>query len=183
MNLYFRFLWLMIKRFFVSKPQDDVFAPCSTTFFSNPLDIDLNLHMNNGRYLTLMDLGRMDLLMRTNMFWPLFGKGYFPVVVSESIYFRRSLKMWQKFQIITKIESIDEKDFFIIQHFVRNNDIYATGYIQGRFRKKGQKGSVATEEVFQVLSRETPNMQSELSQCQLQMHKALKENSPKPPLQ
>ena len=27
-----------------------------------PNDLDTNAHMNNGRYLTLMDLGRFDLM-------------------------------------------------------------------------------------------------------------------------
>jgi acyl-CoA thioesterase FadM len=29
-----------------------------------PGDLDFNLHMNNGRYLTLMGLGRLDLMAR-----------------------------------------------------------------------------------------------------------------------
>ncbi|HEX8430337.1 MAG TPA: thioesterase family protein, partial [Longimicrobium sp.] len=34
------------------------------TFRVFPNDLDVNFHMNNGRYLTLMDLGRLDLLLR-----------------------------------------------------------------------------------------------------------------------
>ncbi|MBN9173553.1 MAG: 4-hydroxybenzoyl-CoA thioesterase, partial [Microbacterium sp.] len=30
-----------------------------------PTDIDILMHMNNGRYLSLFDLGRWDLLVRT----------------------------------------------------------------------------------------------------------------------
>lgn len=33
-----------------------------------PTDLDVQRHMNNGRYLSLMDLGRMDLLVRSG-FW------------------------------------------------------------------------------------------------------------------
>ena len=32
-----------------------------------PTDIDLLRHMNNGRYLSLFDLGRWDLLVRTGL--------------------------------------------------------------------------------------------------------------------
>ena len=30
-----------------------------------PTDLDVLMHMNNGRYLSLMDLGRVDLLVRS----------------------------------------------------------------------------------------------------------------------
>ena len=33
-----------------------------------PTDLDILRHMNNGRYLSLFDLGRWDLLIRTGLF-------------------------------------------------------------------------------------------------------------------
>ena len=33
-----------------------------------PSDLDFNLHMNNGRYFTVMDLGRIDLMIRIGAF-------------------------------------------------------------------------------------------------------------------
>jgi acyl-CoA thioesterase FadM len=32
-----------------------------------PTDVDANLHMNNGRYLSIMDLGRFDLTVRNGL--------------------------------------------------------------------------------------------------------------------
>jgi acyl-CoA thioesterase FadM len=32
-----------------------------------PNDIDINLHMNNGRYLTICDLTRVDMFIRTGL--------------------------------------------------------------------------------------------------------------------
>lgn len=32
-----------------------------------PGDLDINLHMNNGRYLSLCDLGKIDLMLRTGL--------------------------------------------------------------------------------------------------------------------
>ena len=39
----------------------------SLAFRVSPGDIDVNRHMNNGRYLTIMDLGRIDVLIRTGL--------------------------------------------------------------------------------------------------------------------
>ena len=35
-----------------------------------PGDLDVNVHLNNGRYLALMDLGRFDLLIRGGLLRP-----------------------------------------------------------------------------------------------------------------
>lgn len=149
MNLYFRFIFLLIKRLFLKKPLD-LFDSCETSFWVNPLDLDMNMHMNNGRYLSIMDLGRFDLMIRGGVFWTYVTKGYYPVVFSESIRFKKSLQPFQTFKMITTIESWDEKDFFISQKFVVKGDLIAEGYIRGRFKQRGRKGSVPTREVFSV---------------------------------
>ena len=128
-----------------------MFDECKTSFVTNPSDLDLNFHMNNGRYLSLMDLGRMDLMIRSGVFFKLFSQGYYPVVKSESIRFRQSLQLWQKFEMITLIESWDEKDFFISQKFYSRGKMVGEGYIKGRFRQRGKKGSVSTKDLFALV--------------------------------
>ena len=147
MNLFIRFIVLIIKRCISSKPVDPL-GMCITPFRVNPLDLDVNLHMNNGRYLSIMDLGRIDLMIRAGMFWKIIKQGYFPVVASQSIRFKRSLMPFQKFHLITQIQAWDEKDFYISQKFVCNKQVYAEGFIKGRFLKRGQKGSVPTRDIF-----------------------------------
>ena len=60
MNLYFRLLLFMIRVRFRSRL--GIWDTSHVTFRVNPLDLDLQRHMNNGRYLSLMDLGRMAFL-------------------------------------------------------------------------------------------------------------------------
>jgi len=153
MNLYFRFLILILKSFF-SKTEIDMFDSCETKFRVWFFDIDLNFHMNNGRYLTIMDLGRFDLLIKAKVFGKLLKNGYYPVVASESIRFKKSLAPFQKYKVISKVESFDEKDFFISQTFISKKQVYAIGYIKGRFKQRGRKGSVSTKELFELVGRE-----------------------------
>lgn len=131
----------------------DLFEDCTTSFRVNLLDLDINFHMNNGRYLSIMDLGRCDLMLKSGIFWKLFKNGYYPVVVSESIRFRKSLDPFQKFELVSRIESWDEKDFFIVQRFMRGDTVMAEGYIKGRFKQRGRKGSVPTAEVFSIVGK------------------------------
>jgi acyl-CoA thioesterase FadM len=54
-----------------------------------PNDLDLLRHMNNGSYLTLMDIGQVDLLVRSGAQREVDRRRWYPVVVGESIRFRR----------------------------------------------------------------------------------------------
>ena len=45
-----------------------------------PNDIDINLHMNNGRYLNIMDYGRMHLLARTRLLEHILRSRWMPMV-------------------------------------------------------------------------------------------------------
>jgi hypothetical protein len=56
MNLWLRLFWLALALLWRRKldPRHDV---SRLTFRVLPTDLDLNGHMNNGRYLTIMDLG------------------------------------------------------------------------------------------------------------------------------
>ena len=165
MNLYFRFMWLMLTRLVIRVPID-IFSKCSTTFRVNIFDLDLNMHMNNGRYFAIMDLGRFDLLLKSNTFWMLAKQGFFPVVTSQSIRFKKSLGPFQKFQILTQIESWDEKDFYISQKFIKDDIVYAQGYVKGRFLQRG-KGAASTRDLFNLIGADYKSVQdSELASAQ-----------------
>ncbi|MBX3021377.1 MAG: acyl-CoA thioesterase [Bdellovibrionales bacterium] len=150
MNLYFRFFALLIRHIF-PRPAQDPFSACTTHFRVSLGDLDLNMHMNNGRYLTLMDLGRFDLLLKARIFWKLLRLGYYPVVVSESIRFRKSLEPFQRFAIVTRMESWDDRDIFLHQRFVRADKTVAEGFLKARFKQRGRQGSVPTAELFKIL--------------------------------
>jgi len=112
-----------------------------TRFITLPTDQDILRHMNNGVYLSIMDIARFDLLHRTGI-WAIFlAKGWYPVVVSETISFRKSLTMGQRFTVESRILGFDAKAVYVEQRFVRpdadgNPEIYAQGYIRGRFLKR-----------------------------------------------
>ena len=74
-----------------------------------PTDLDVRGHMNNGVYFSIMDLGRMDLMIRSGL-WPrIRAKGYYSVMANETITFRKSLQPWQKFSLESRIVGYDAK--------------------------------------------------------------------------
>ena len=81
------------------KPDLDHRAVARTRFITLPTDLDINRHMNNGVYFSIMDVARFDMLVRNGVFGIMRAMNWYPVVVSESITFRKSLNLWQRFTI------------------------------------------------------------------------------------
>ncbi|NDA13553.1 MAG: thioesterase, partial [Actinobacteria bacterium] len=84
-----------------------------------PTDLDVYNHMNNGVFLTLMDIGRYDQGLRTGIWQEWNRRGWFPIVVNSTISYRKALLPWQKFTIETKVLGWDEIAYYIEQRFVR----------------------------------------------------------------
>src|SRR6187402_4009987 len=74
-----------------------------------PTDLDVLGHMNNGVYFSIMDLGRMDLMIRAGSWAKLKQHGFYPVASNETITFRKSLQPWQRFTLETRIVGYDDK--------------------------------------------------------------------------
>jgi acyl-CoA thioesterase FadM len=103
-----------------------------TRFRVLPTDLDVLKHMNNGVYLSIADIGRFDLLARTGV-WALFkAQGWYPVVASETITFRRSLTLWQPFRVESRVLGFDEKAVYVEQRFVAHGEVYAQAFIKAR---------------------------------------------------
>ena len=102
-------------------------------------DLDFNGHMNNGRYMTLMDLGRLDLIFRAGMSKQILTGKWMPIVASSKIRFRRSLRPFQKYQLHSRLLCWDEKWFVVEQRFMVKDRSVAIAYVKGLFKdKKGQ---------------------------------------------
>lgn len=117
-----------------------------------PTDIDILRHMNNGRYLSLFDLGRWDLLIRTGLFDAMKERGWYAVVSSETITFRKSLQLWQKFEVQSRFIGHDDKAVFMEHRAVVDGEIYARAIVRARMlRRTG--GTVSNEELFAAVGR------------------------------
>lgn len=117
-----------------------------------PNDLDVNLHMNNGRFLTLMDLGRFDLLARTGLLRAAVRNRWRPIVGSAFIRFRRSLRPFQRYDLKSRILAWDDKWAYIEQRFERDGTLLAAGLVQGLLR--GPDGNVPTQTLMAAIGHE-----------------------------
>lgn len=112
-----------------------------------PTDIDLLRHMNNGRYLSLFDLGRWDMTTRTGLADLFREKGWYAVVANETITFRKSLELWQRFDVETRWIGHDDRSLYMEHRATVNGEIYARAIVRARILRRSG-GSVPHDELF-----------------------------------
>lgn len=150
--MIFRTLLLRLRH--AAGPRLGIHDVAHTAFRVLPTDLDVLRHMNNGVYLSIMDLGRLDLLQRSGV-WARFRElGFYPVVSSETVTFRRSLQPWQRYTLQTRIIGYDAKAVYVEQRFVVGREIYAVGVVRGRFLGRGG-GTVSLAELADALGVDT----------------------------
>jgi acyl-CoA thioesterase FadM len=113
-----------------------------------PTDLDVQMHMNNGRFLSIMDLGRVDLMVRLG-FWGIARKrGWYPLVGSVKTDYRRPLTVFQKFDMTTQIVGWDDRWVFVEQQFLSGGKQCARALFKTMIRCK--EGLVTPQEVMGV---------------------------------
>jgi len=143
-NLLFRLLWL---RLTVGRKSPLGFGDVDRLpMRARWSDLDQLRHVNNGVFLSMMDLGRVDLMMRTGVWKKLMDAGYYPVVASQTITYRKSLQWRQRFVLETRMAGFHDKALFVEQRFVVDGEIYARAFVKARFLKRSG-GTVAVEEL------------------------------------
>lgn len=144
MNLYLRFLLLLLRA--RGRPRLGLWDTARTPFRVAPSDLDPLLHMNNGKYPSIMDLGRLDLMIRSGTWARLRRRGWYPVVAAQTISYRRSLKLGQRFDLYTRILGFDERWSYLEQSFVAGGEVSAQAVVRARFLRRGG-GSVDHDEL------------------------------------
>lgn len=136
MNLIFRLLRVFLTALF--KQRIGLLDSSEVSFRVLPTDLDLNLHMTNARYLSIMDLGRTDLLIRTGMLGMVKRERWLPVVGSIDIRFRHSLQPFQRFTLKSRLLCWDEKWLYMEQRIESDKAVHSIATLRGLFRGRGR---------------------------------------------
>ncbi len=150
MSLFFRLLLVLFT--FRFRGNCDLFGPARKRLRVWPTDLDVLLHVNNGVYLSMLDVARVDLLLRSGVAGKLLAQGVYPVVAAETIRFRRSLKLFQTFEVETRVLGWDEKAFILEHRFLRGDAVVAEAVVRSRFLRRGG-GTVSTTELLAMVGR------------------------------
>lgn len=153
MNLYLRLLKVLFR--IASSRRRHALEPSRLAFRVWPTDCDLNLHMNNGRYLTLMDLGRIHLIGQMRLLRPLLARRWMPVLGAAEINFIRPLKPLQRFTLTTRLVTWDEKYFYIEQRFTAAHQLCAVATVRGLF--VGARRAIPNADVLRLVGEDLPS--------------------------
>jgi len=125
-----------------------------------PSDVDSFGHMNNGRYLTLMDLGRNDLIVRAGAMKLWLMRRWTPLLGGVTIRYKRPLRPFRRYELHTQILCWDDKWIYFRQRFERQGKVYAVALLKGLLRHMHGGEKVPPREIPMSLglSPESPPM-------------------------
>lgn len=132
MNLLIRLALVLIGA--LRRTKLDVLATSRLPLRVWPNDLDVQMHMNNGRYLALMDLGRIDLLVRSGFWREAKRRGWFPLVGASTIEYRRPLRVFERYELVTRVLGWDERWFYLEQSFRSGDKVAAAATVKAMIR-------------------------------------------------
>jgi YbgC/YbaW family acyl-CoA thioester hydrolase len=119
-----------------------------------PNDLDINLHVNNGRYLTLCDLGRIDLFVRSGLARVMMRKKWIPVVGSVTMKFIKPLYLFDRITIKSEVTHWDEKYFYSTHAIYRKEVLVSEGTSRSLVVSRAT-GRIPPEAVIEVVNQFT----------------------------
>ncbi len=87
-----------------------------------PWDLDPFLELNNGRTLTLYDLGRVPLAVRTGLIAAMRRHGWAFAVAGASVRFRRRVRVFDRLTMLSRVVGWDERFIYIEQSLWRGSE-------------------------------------------------------------
>lgn len=87
-----------------------------------PWDLDIWMELNNGRTLTLLDLGRLPLARRVGLLAALKAQGWGLTMAGVTVRYRRRVRMFDRFEIRSRCLGWDDRFIYIEQGMWRNGD-------------------------------------------------------------
>jgi acyl-CoA thioesterase FadM len=130
MNLWIRLLWAVLRSW--RQPRIQPGDTIERRLRVWPGDIDINGHMNNGRYLTIIDLMLVEYFVRSGFARVMFKAGWRPMSGGAVITYRKGLSPAQRYRLRFTLAGADEVWNFMRFEFLRDDGtLCAAGYMKG----------------------------------------------------
>ena len=126
-----------------------------------PSDLDLWLHMNNSKYLREMDFARMGWGMETGVYRAR-KSGAVIVLNAASIRYRRSLQLFQRFVIKTRLLCWED-DAFYLEQKISTGDGFVCAITLAKMAVRGLPFPSILERVLGERGVESPSPSAEVA--------------------
>jgi acyl-CoA thioesterase FadM len=145
--LLIRFLTVVIAG--LLRPRIDPHAESVVRFTVLPNDCDLNFHLNAGRFVSFMDIARVELLARMRLLPRMVRRGWRPIMGGVLVRYRRSVLPFERFDVRSRVLAWDEK-WFYLEHVVEKDGVFcAVGHVRALIRRR--EGNVPPSEVLELM--------------------------------
>ncbi|RME18794.1 MAG: thioesterase [Alphaproteobacteria bacterium] len=114
-----------------------------------PWDLDIWLELNNGRTLTLFDLGRIPLARRVGLIDVLKKNGWGLTVAGATVRYRRRIRVFDRVEMRSRAIGWDGRFFYVEQSMWKRGE--ATTHALLRMAVTGPEGIVAPARVAEAL--------------------------------
>lgn len=142
MNLYLRLLWTWLRA--RAKPAIAMGDTIEMRLRVWPSDLDVNGHMNNGRYMSITDLALIEYFTRAGFLPIALRKGWRPMLGGSMISFRRGLKPFKVYTLRFSMQCWDERWNYFSFEFEHAGRTMANGITKGAV--VGREGIVSSSE-------------------------------------
>lgn len=143
---------------------EDPHAVSEITFRCRPWDLDMFMEMNNGRVLTLYDLGRFDLLLLMGLDKILRSNRWGLVVASSTVRYRHRIRIFDKVTIRTQVAGVDERWVYIAQSMWVQGKPASSVLLRTGVTSKGK--AISPNSLLEALGVDASEMQLEPWQTQ-----------------
>ena len=117
-----------------------------------PHDLDIWLELNNGRVLSLYDLGRTAMAQRAGMIGMLKREGWGLTMAGTSTRFRRRIRGFERFEMRSRALCWDDKFIYLEQSMVKRDGEVAN-HVLYRTAVTDKHGIVAPARVLEAMGR------------------------------
>lgn len=114
-----------------------------------PWDLDIWMELNNGRTLTLYDLGRIPLAKRSGLIGALARNRWGLTMAGASVMYRKRVRMFDRFEVRSRALGWDDKFIYLEQSMWRGTT--CTSHILYRSAVTDKNGIVAPSRVLDAL--------------------------------
>ncbi|WP_159608045.1 thioesterase family protein [Hydrogenophaga sp. PBL-H3] len=150
MNLWLRLAWALLRAWRLPRIEPGTtIERCLRVW---PGDIDINGHMNNGRYLTIIDLMLVEYFVRSGFARVMVKAGWRPMSGGAVITYRKGLMPGQGYRLRFALAGADQAWSFMRFEFLREDGtLCAAGYMKGA--AVGRGGLVPNAESYALMGQ------------------------------
>ncbi|KGJ03344.1 Acyl-CoA thioesterase FadM [Paracoccus halophilus] len=133
-------------------PRIDMLEAHVSTHRCWPWDLDPWIELNNGRTLTLYDLGRLPMIVRTGMVDTMKANRWGITVAGNSVRYRRRIRAFDRFTMVSRVLGWDARFLYMEQSMWRKGECCNHMLLRGAITS--ENGILAPAEMLKAAGRD-----------------------------